>query len=58
LPLRVTIGPKRLAAGEVEIKVRKSGEVMAVPLADAGNYIADYISGVKADGYAADYRHT
>jgi len=58
LPLRVTIGPKRLAAGEVEIKVRKSGEVMAVPLADAENYIVDYISGVKADGYAAGYRHT
>lgn len=58
LPLRVTIGPKRLAAGEVEIKVRKSGEVVAAPLADAANYIVDYISGAKADDYAAGYRHT
>lgn len=43
LPLRVIIGPKRLAAGQVEIRVRKSGEVLTVPLADAEDYIVDYV---------------
>lgn len=43
LPLRVTIGPKRLAEGQVEIKVRKSGEILTVPLVEAANYLADYV---------------
>jgi prolyl-tRNA synthetase len=43
LPLRVTIGPKRLAEGHVEIKERRSGEVLVMSIAAAQDYIVDYI---------------
>ncbi len=43
LPLRVTIGPKSMAVGQVEIKVRRSGEVLLMPFAEAAAYIADYV---------------
>ncbi len=43
LPLRVTIGPKRLAAGQVEIRERRSGEVLAMSIAAAQDYIVDYV---------------
>jgi prolyl-tRNA synthetase len=43
LPLRVTIGPKRLAEGQVEIRERRSGEVLVMTIAAAQNYIVDYI---------------
>jgi prolyl-tRNA synthetase len=39
IPLRVTIGPKRLAEGCVEIKIRKSGEVCVIPMAEAVPFI-------------------
>jgi len=32
VPLRITVGPKRVAEGKVEIKSRKSGEVSVVAL--------------------------
>ena len=32
IPLRITVGPKRMAEGNVEIKARKSGEVSVLPL--------------------------
>ncbi len=37
-PLRVVVGPKGLEKNELEVKIRKNGEVMAIP-AD-GDYIA------------------
>jgi prolyl-tRNA synthetase len=43
LPLRVTIGPKRLIEGQVEIKERRSGEVLAMTIAAAQDYIVDYV---------------
>ncbi|MCX5830610.1 MAG: proline--tRNA ligase [Deltaproteobacteria bacterium] len=43
LPLRVTIGPKRLAEGQVEIRERRSGEVLVMTIAAAQDYIVDYI---------------
>jgi prolyl-tRNA synthetase len=43
LPLRVTIGPKRLAEGQVEIKERRSGEVLVMSIAAAHDYIVDYV---------------
>jgi prolyl-tRNA synthetase len=43
LPLRVTIGPKRLAEGQVEIRERRSGEVLVLSIAAAQDYIVDYI---------------
>ncbi len=43
LPLRVTIGPKRLAEGKVEIRERKSGKELAMSIAAAQDYIVDYV---------------
>ncbi len=34
IPLRVTIGEKTLAKGQIEIKLRRTGELRAVPTAD------------------------
>jgi prolyl-tRNA synthetase len=44
VPLRITIGAKKLATGIVEIKVRKSGKVSDVPLDDAGEFVETFIS--------------
>ena len=43
VPLRVTIGPKRLAEGQVEIRERNSGKVSVLSFAAAQDYIVDYI---------------
>ena len=43
IPLRVTIGPKNLAAGKVEIKIRRSGEVNILSVEDAKKYIVSAI---------------
>ena len=43
LPLRVTIGPKRLAEGQVEIRERRSGEVLVMTIAAAQDYIVDCV---------------
>lgn len=37
-PLRVVVGPKTLTTGELEVKVRRTGEVKMLPL--ASNYVA------------------
>ncbi len=44
IPLRVTVGPKKLAEGKVEIKIRKTGVVDEVLLADAPGYIRTFIA--------------
>ena len=43
VPLRVTIGPKKLAENKVEIKFRRSGEVRDLDLADADAAILRFI---------------
>jgi len=43
IPLRVTIGPKNLAAGKVEIKIRRSGEVNILSVEDVKKYIVGAI---------------
>jgi prolyl-tRNA synthetase len=43
IPLRVTIGPKNLAAGKVEIKDRRTGEVSMVSVAAVKNFILSAI---------------
>ena len=43
VPLRVTIGPKKLAENKVEIKFRRSGEVRDLDLADAEAAIVRFI---------------
>ncbi|MBN1549005.1 MAG: proline--tRNA ligase [Syntrophaceae bacterium] len=40
IPYRVTIGPKKLAEGKVEIKNRKTGEVLSIDLSGASDYLA------------------
>lgn len=40
-PLRVVVGPKTLQTGELEVKVRKTGEVSMLPLD------GDYITAIK-----------
>ena len=44
IPFRITVGPKKLAEGKVEIKNRRSGEVVTLPLAEAGEFIAARIA--------------
>ena len=43
IPIRVTIGPKSLAEGKVEIKIRKTGEVKALDVESAYEYIKESI---------------
>jgi prolyl-tRNA synthetase len=39
IPLRVTIGPKRLAEGKIEVRLRRSGEVKILSLEEAKAFI-------------------
>jgi prolyl-tRNA synthetase len=43
IPLRVTIGPKRLAEGKVEVRFRKTGEVKILPLEDLEAFIVSTV---------------
>jgi prolyl-tRNA synthetase len=43
IPYRVTIGPKKLAEGKVEVKIRKTGEVLNVDLAAVADYLASAV---------------
>ena len=44
IPVRATMGAKRLAEGSLEVKFRKSGDVMIVPLADAEDFVVNMVS--------------
>ena len=44
IPLRVTIGPKRLAEGQVEVRERCSGEVLVLSITAAQSYIVEYVN--------------
>jgi prolyl-tRNA synthetase len=39
IPYRITVGPKKLAEGKVEIKSRRSGTVETLPVAEVESYI-------------------
>lgn len=43
IPIRVTVGPKRLAEGAVEVKLRKSDQIKAVKLEDITGYVAGLV---------------
>ena len=43
IPYRVTIGPKKLAEGKVEVKIRKTGEVLSVDLTGVADYLASAV---------------
>lgn len=40
IPWRVTIGPKRIAEGNVEIKCRRSGETKVIALTEAADFLS------------------
>ncbi len=44
IPLRITIGPKKLAEGKVEIKSRRSGEMKEVLIEDVNDFIISRIA--------------
>jgi prolyl-tRNA synthetase len=44
IPYRVTIGPKRLAEGKMEIKARRSGEVTILPVSEVTPLLLSRIS--------------
>jgi prolyl-tRNA synthetase len=39
IPYRVTVGPKRLAEGKMEIKIRRSGEVATLPVSEVAPFL-------------------
>jgi prolyl-tRNA synthetase len=43
IPLRITIGPKGLAVGEVEVKFRQTGADERWPVADVESRVTDYV---------------
>lgn len=46
-PLRLTVGPRGLARGEVEVKDRRTGEVFAWPLIEAARLCREYLESVR-----------
>ena len=45
-PLRVTVGRRTLAAGEIEVQVRRGRESLTVPVSDAGPAVAELWAGL------------
>jgi prolyl-tRNA synthetase len=43
VPLRITIGAKKLATGIAEIKIRRSGEVSDIPLDAVSEFVETFI---------------
>lgn len=43
-PLRIVVGPKTLAEGKVEVKVRRTGEVIMLPVEDYINAVKDLLT--------------
>jgi len=53
LPLRAVVGEKSLAAGRVELRLRATGELEKVPVAEAADRIAQRVRDLRADLEAA-----
>ena len=45
IPLRVTVGPKSLAAGNVEMRIRRTGETRTIPVGEAKTVIRNIVTG-------------
>ncbi len=45
IPVRITLGPKGIKAGEAEVKLLRSGEVHKVPLADLISFVEKQLNG-------------
>lgn len=43
IPLRITIGPKKLAEGRVEVKIRKTGEVKIFLLDEVEEFVVNWV---------------
>ncbi|MFZ4437317.1 MAG: proline--tRNA ligase [Syntrophales bacterium] len=43
IPYRVTVGPKKLAEGKMEIKTRRSGEVIALPVSEVAAFLKNIV---------------
>jgi len=43
IPLRITVGPKKLAEGRVELRIRRTGEVRTLPLGEAADGVYNLI---------------
>ncbi len=48
IPFRVTVGPKGLANGEVEVTERRTGETTNVPLDDLATHVAHLVTQAKS----------
>ena len=48
IPYRVTVGPRGLAAGELEVTTRATGETQMVPLSSVAATVADLVAATKA----------
>ncbi len=46
IPIRVTVGDRGLKEGQVEVKVRKTGEVTNIPVAEAAGRVREMLSGL------------
>jgi len=49
IPVRVTVGQKSLAAGNVEIKLRSESDSKKIALASVADEVADVVTALKAD---------
>ncbi|MGE5597877.1 MAG: proline--tRNA ligase [Bacteroidota bacterium] len=47
-PLRLTVGPRGLAAGEIEVRVRATGEDLAWPAGEAAGFCRAWLNGEQA----------
>lgn len=43
-PLRIVVGPKTLAEGKIEVKIRRTGEVIMLPVEDYINAVKDLLT--------------
>jgi len=48
IPLRIVVGSKGLAEGKVEIKIRKTGEVLLMPIEDAIEHVHQLVEAALA----------
>ncbi len=48
IPFRVTVGPKGLANGEVEVTERRNGETTNVPLDDLAAHVTRLVTEAKS----------
>jgi prolyl-tRNA synthetase len=48
IPVRITVGKKALANGNVEIKIRSEQKAQAIPVGDAVQKVVDLVNGLKA----------